>query len=114
MKTSTLSALFAVLALSSAASANPAAGEYFDQDLLAPWQFANYQMVTDDQPTAITVRGDGDGDIDCVVVTISGRELTRDQSASDGCILVVQYEGTVIVQLRNVGDWASVYNLHAW
>lgn len=102
-------AVFGVLALfAHIALGSDVRGMLYDRGVLAPSEVQDYDLqLRGGEVTAILVRGDGDGDIDCVLASPQGVPVAFDVRPVDGCLLVVSpsegYTATLWLRLVNHG-----------
>jgi predicted nuclease of predicted toxin-antitoxin system len=86
---------------------------YVDHDVLMPGQFVRYynQVFEAQHLAMVGVVGDGDGDIDCVVLDAGGNVVTSDSDFQDGCVLswVPAWTGQFQIIATNNGRVSSAY-----
>jgi hypothetical protein len=115
-----ITSLFTVLALtfvSTSALADPTRGVASDSDLLRPEQVVTYRLMLEpNEVTRFIVRGDGDGDIDCVVYDDNGNEVGRDTDSTDTCVIDVSpyWRATFTFRAVNNGSMSSFYSFRAF
>jgi hypothetical protein len=115
-----ITSLFTILALSFVSSnvfANPTFGPQSDNDLLRPGQVVTYRIALEpNEVTRFIVRGDGDGDIDCVVYDDNGNEIARDADSTDTCVIDVspRWRATFTFRAVNNGSYSSLYQFRAY
>ena len=105
--------LFLALTLvCSTAAADPVGGKQTDEDLLRAGQTVSYTLaLRGGEETLFTLRGDGDGDIDCCVFDESGNRVACDTDTTDICQIYVypRWTGVFYFQAQNNGTSASYY-----
>jgi hypothetical protein len=109
--------LLTILHVSMTSFADPTAGRQSDNDLLRPGQVVNYRLSLNPQETTVfLLRGDGDGDIDCVLYDDSGNEIARDTDSTDTCALRVTPRWSAVFTFRavNNGSVISAYQFVAY
>ena len=115
-----ITSLFTILALtfvSMSAFANPTRGVASASDLLRPGQVVTYRvMLEPNEVTRFIVRGDGDGDIDCVLLDDNGNEIGRDTDSTDTCVIDVSpyWRATFTFRAVNNGSLSSLYSFRAF
>ena len=115
MRTSLL-AMALGLFFSSSALADPVGGTKVDEDLLRPEQQVQYTIaLRGGEQTLFTLRGDGDGDIDCCLFSSSGLRLKCDVDETDICSISFWPSSTGVFYFRavNSGRSASYYTFVA-
>lgn len=96
--------------------ANPVGGVVVADFVIKPGQTKYLDMLLRGRElTRIRVAGDGDGDIDCVVVSPRGNVVSSDRDGQDNCLLMVEPEETeeYRVIVRNNGERTSLASLRA-
>jgi hypothetical protein len=97
--------------------ANPTRGVASDSDLLRPEQVVTYRvMLEPNEVTRFFLRGDGDGDIDCILLDDNGNEIGRDTDSTDSCVIDVnpRWRATFTFRAVNNGSLSSLYSFRAY
>lgn len=97
-------------------NANPVGGVVVADFVIKPGQTKYLDMLLRGRElTRVRVAGDGDGDIDCVVVSPRGNVVSSDRDGQDNCLLMVEPEETeeYRVIVRNNGERTSLASLRA-
>ena len=105
-----LSAAVMIPGLASVASAGNVRGAQMSVSTVKAHATDRYNVVlAAGEATHISVRGDGDTDIDCVLYDGNGNVVDRDVDSTDTCSLTItpRWTGNFRIEIRNMG---SVYN----
>jgi hypothetical protein len=108
-------AVFGVLALlAHLALASDVRGVLYDRGVLVPSEVQDYDLqLRGGEVTVILVRGDGEGDIDCVLASPQGVPVAFDVRPVDGCLLAVLpsdgYTAPLWLRLVNHGAQATEF-----
>ena len=62
-------------------------------------------LLNGKETTVVTIRGDGDSDLDCFIYDENGNEADRDDDSTDRCVLTVlpRWTGRFSVRIKNLG-----------
>ena len=107
-------ALTALLAATTFAQARPLAGSVDQRDLVSAQTTDVYRLVLGaDGTTDITVTGDHDTDLDCVLRDENGNLIDSDTDGTDICVLSVNplWTGPFTLHITNLGFVANLYRL---
>lgn len=110
-------AIAALTLLTAHASADPTNGPQYGRGLIAPGELDVFATrCNSDEPTVFAVLGDGDGDLDCVLLDSLGNEVGRDDDYTDSCRIMVtpRWTGRFRLEIRNNGRMSSAYLLRAF
>jgi len=113
--------IFATIAtitlLTATAAADPTYGTQSGHGVIAPGELDVFAVrCNSDETTVFAVVGDGDGDVDCVLLDGNGNEVGRDNDYTDTCRIMVtpRWTGLFRLEIRNNGRFASAYFLRAF
>jgi len=112
--------LFTILALTFSSVnvfANPTRGSVADANVLQPGQVVTYRLLLEpNEITRFIVRGDGDGDIDCIVLDDNGAVVGTDADSTDSCMIDVSpiWRATFTFSAVNNGRRSSFYQFRAY
>lgn len=98
--------------VSTPAAADPVEGPRHGAGVIDPGTIDAYTiMLRADETTVFLIRGDGDGDIDCVLYDGNGNVVAEDTRRADECRVSVtpRWTGTFRLVFVNVGTYASIY-----
>lgn len=94
------------LFVSSTSMAGDARGSQYWAGLVPARDYVDILLILNGkEQTTVTVRGDGDTDLDCFIYDENGNEADRDVDDTDRCVLQVRprWTGKFSVRIRNQG-----------